>query len=129
MVHTVRVLAEETPKSAVLLAFLCSFLIGAAQLTIKWGADRFRNYGWSDPPAFMSLLLAYSMFGIGFLIFLRALRCGELSTIYPVLAARYIWVVAVTPLLFSTESLNLYKMAGVGLAAVGVAIVARVGSR
>ncbi len=111
--------------AALLLAAACSFLTGAAQLMIKWGVERLRNHGWANPSAFLSFFLAYSLLGLALLLLLLALRGGELSTIYPVLAARYVWVVALTPLLFSTESLNLYKIFGAGLAAVGVFLVAR----
>ncbi|MEE8201116.1 MAG: hypothetical protein V3R29_08100 [Candidatus Acidoferrales bacterium] len=115
---------KKTQTSALLLAVLCSLLTGTAQLLFKWGADRLRSYGWADSPALLSFLLAYFLLAIALVVLLQALRRGEMSTLYPVLAARYVWVVTLTPFLFSTESLNLLKIAGAGLAAVGVAIVA-----
>ena len=114
-----------TPGAALLLALACSLLTGAAQLVIKAAADRGRAAGWTDSETLLWLLAAHALLGLGFLAFLLALRRGELSTVYPVLAARYVWVVAATPFLFSTESLTPLKLAGAALAAVGVAIVAR----
>lgn len=110
------------------LALACSWITGAAQLTTKWGADRVRQQGWSDPTALLAFAFAYAMLGVGFLLLLLALRGGELSTIYPVLAARYLWVVALTPILFSTETFDPYKLAGAGLAALGVWAVIREGA-
>ena len=112
-------------RTALLLALACSLLTGAAQLLIKAAADRGRAAGWTDSSTLLWLLAAHILLGLGFLAFLLALRRGELSTVYPVLAARYVWVVAATPFLFSTESLTPLKLAGAALAALGVAIVAR----
>jgi len=117
-----------TPGAALLLALACSLLTGAAQLLIKAAADRGRAAGWTDASTLGWLLAAHVLLGLGFLAFLLALRRGELSTVYPVLAARYVWVVAATPFLFATESVSPLKLAGAGLAALGVLIVTRAGS-
>lgn len=121
--------ATRTPAAALALALACSLLTGAAQLFIKAGADRGRAAGWTDPATLGWLAAAHVLLGLGFLAFLLALRRGELSTLYPVLAARYVWVVAATPFLFAAESVSPLKLAGAGLAALGVVIVARAGGR
>lgn len=120
---------SKTPPAALLLALACSLLTGAAQLVIKIAADRGRALGWTDSSTLLALLAAHLLLGFGFLAFLLALRAGELSTIYPLLAARYVWVVAATPLLFAAESLNALKLAGAALAALGVVMIARAGGR
>jgi multidrug transporter EmrE-like cation transporter len=114
-----------TSGAALLLALACSLLTGAAQLVLKTAAGHGRALGWTHSSTLLDLLAAHALLGFGFLAFLLALRRGELSTIYPVLAARYVWVTAATPLLFSTESLTPTKLVGAVLAAVGVALVAR----
>lgn len=96
---------------------------------IKFGIERARQYDWTDPQALLLFLMAYCLLGIGLVLLLLALREGELSTIYPVLATRYIWVVAVTPLLFANETFNLFKLTGAAIAAVGVGIITRMESR
>jgi len=114
---------------SLLLALLCSLLTGAAQLVVKWGAECLRGHGWLDPSALLLVFLSYVLLGAALVVFLLALRGGALSTVYPVLAARYVWVVVLTPLLFTSESLNFYKLAGAVLVAGGVALVARAGAR
>lgn len=114
---------------SLLLALVCSLLTGAAQLGVKWAATIVPQQGWWNSAVLGLLALSYTLLGLGFVAFLLALRNGALSTIYPVLAARYVWVVALTPLLFAGESLNVYKLAGTALAAAGVALVARAGVR
>lgn len=112
--------------TALLLALVSSVLTGTAQLIAKAGADRIhRLQTWQDAPALGLLFASYVVLGFAFLAFLLALRRGALSILYPVLAARYVWVVMVTPLFFATEVLNLYKIAGAVLTAAGVALVAR----
>lgn len=117
------------PESAqrtrvLLLALACSVLIGGAHLLIKWSADLSARLGWLDSSVLVRLVLAYLLMGIGLLLLLLALRTGALSTVYPVIAARYVWLVALSPVLFSTESWNLYKIAGAVLVAIGVSLVA-----
>jgi drug/metabolite transporter (DMT)-like permease len=110
---------------AVLLALSCSLLTGAAHLIVKAAADRSRAAGWTDLTVLAAMALACGLMGAGFVLLLLALRRGALSTVYSLLAARYIWVVGVTPLLFITESWNPLKLAGAAVVAVGVALVAR----
>jgi multidrug transporter EmrE-like cation transporter len=118
-----------TPKTRIiLLALACSLLTGSAHFLIKWGADRSARLGWFDLSVLAPVAAAYLLMGVGFLLLLLALRTGALSTVYPVIAARHIWMVALSPMLFATESWNLYKIAGATLVAVGVSLVARADS-
>lgn len=119
----------KTNLAALLLALACSVLIGIAQFGLKWSANRLRTDGLFDPQVLALIFLSHLVLGAGLLVYLLALRHGELSTIYPVLAARYIWIVLLSAVFFPAEALNLYKIAGAGLAAVGVAVVARGGLR
>lgn len=117
------------PESAqrtriVFLALGCSVLIGSAHFLIKWSADLSARLGWLDSSVLARLVLAYLLMGVGLVLLLLALRTGALSTVYPVIAARYIWLVALSPVLFSTESWNLYKIVGAVLVAIGVSLVA-----
>lgn len=116
--------AEEISARVLRLAVACSLLTGAAHLLIKWSADRSRALGWTDPGVLLPLTAAYALMGIGLLVLLLALRTGALSMVYPVLSARYVWIVAVAPLLFSTESWNLPKLLGAAVVALGVLTVA-----
>lgn len=120
---------QPTTKLTILLGVACSLLVGASHLIVKAAADRVRQFGWTDLSAGLLLLLSYSLLGIAFVLFLYALRSGALSTLYPVLAARYLWVVALTPVFFATETLNASKIAGAALVAAGVALVAGSGTK
>ena len=116
---------ESAQRTRVLfLALTCSVLIGGAHFLIKWSADLSARLGWLDSSVLARLALAYLLMGVGLVLLLLALRIGALSTVYPVVAARYVWLVALSPVLFSTESWNLYKITGAVLVAIGVSLVA-----
>ena len=53
-----------------------------------------------------------------------ALRDGELSILYPIIALTYVWV-TILSVLFFHESLNPFKLAGVATVVAGVAVLGR----
>ena len=139
---------NKAPYAALLLALLCSLLVGGAQMALKWGTNRLRGEGrldaeqlWRTVLSHLNaeglltlngltvIVLAHVLLGMGMFFYLLALRKAELTTIYPVLAARYVWVVALTPVFFPADSLSPLKIAGAALAALGVIVVVRGGIR
>ncbi len=141
---------KKAPSAALLLALLCSLLIGGAQMALKWGTNLLRGPGeggfdagqlWGTVVSHLNveglltlngltvIVIAHVLLAAGMFFYLLALRKAELTTIYPVLAARYVWVVALTPLFFPADSLSALKIAGAALAALGVTVVVRGGIR
>ena len=143
---------KRTLYAALLLALLCSLLIGGAQMALKWGTNRLRGSGegegafnpgqlWGTVISHLNveglltlngltvILIAHVLLAAAMFFYLLALRKAELTTIYPVLAARYVWVVALTPLFFPADSISTLKIAGAALAALGVTVVVRGGIR
>lgn len=117
----------KTDLLGVLLAVACSIVTGTSHLGLKWTADKLSAAGALSLRILTYMLVCYFLYGLGLLLYLLALRRGELSTIYPVLAARYIWVIGLSVLVFPADSLNAYKVSGALLAATGVILVARGG--
>ena len=145
---------KKAPYAALLLALLCSLLIGGAQMALKWGTNLLRGPGegegeeafnpeqlWGTVVSHLNaeglltlngltvIVIAHVLLAAGMFFYLLALREAELTTIYPVLAARYVWVVALTPVFFPADSLSVLKIAGAALAALGVTVVVRGGIR
>ena len=56
-----------------------------------------------------------------------ALRDGQLSVLYPIIALTYVWVTILSPMFFN-DIINAYKIIGVGLIVVGVSFIG-LGSR
>jgi undecaprenyl phosphate-alpha-L-ara4N flippase subunit ArnE len=106
----------------VFLMVVCTFLVSLAQILYKIGAMRLpeiiTNY-----PAILGILL----YGIGALVFVIALKFGEVTVLYPIIATSFIWVSILSNAIFS-EPLNIYKWIGIASIFIGISIIA-VGSK
>ncbi len=114
-------------RRSVLLVFACTVLGAAAQLLMKVGMTHFApnvtailtNY---------TLIAGYALYGINTLLLVLALREGELSMLYPIIALTYVWVTLLSYLLLH-ETPNLYKNSGIAIIVVGVAVLGRAGRK
>ena len=59
----------------------------------------------------MPLIAGYTLYGINTLMLVLALREGELSMLYPIIALTYVWVTLLSYLLLKEKS-NFYKNVG-----------------
>lgn len=106
-----------------LLVFACTVFGAAAQILMKVGMSHFvptpigllTNY---------SLLFGYVLYGINTLLLVLALRDGELSMLYPIIALTYVWVTLLSYTMLS-EKPNLYKDMGIAAIVLGVAVLGR----
>ncbi len=73
------------------------------------------------------LIVAYSFYGVSLILLTLALRHGELSSTYPIIALTYVWVAILSVLIFH-EAMNPLKIAGLVTIVAGVAVLGR-GSR
>ena len=72
----------------------------------------------------LPLFVGYSMYGISMVLLVLALRHGELSALYPVIALTFVWVTILSVVVFH-ESLNAWKLIGIALIITGVATLGR----
>jgi len=68
------------------------------------------------------LLAGYVLYGLNTVLLVFALRDGELSILYPIIALTYVWVTVLSVAIFH-ESLNPFKLAGVAVVVIGVAVL------
>jgi multidrug transporter EmrE-like cation transporter len=112
----------------------CVTLIGAiAQVLIKTGASSLGEH-----PSLIKTAIAilttpylftgYSLYGASMVLLVLALRHGELSALYPVIALTFVWVTMLSVLVFH-EALNGAKLAGIALIVLGVALLGRGGRK
>ncbi len=106
-----------TPTSSIIIALICAVLGGFAQILFKKGADNLKfdlsmlkNY---------PLIFGLGLYGLSAVLFIFALRNGELSTLYPIIATTYIWV-NLLAVKFLNERMNIYKLSGTALIIAGV---------
>ena len=68
-----------------------------------------------------------ALYGVSTILFIPALKGGELSVLYPFVALVYIWV-SLLSVKFLGEKMNKYKWAGIALIILGVSFIG-LGSR
>jgi uncharacterized membrane protein len=104
-----------------LLVFSCTVLGAAAQILMKIGMSHFAP----NVAALVNnvpLIAGYILYGINTLMLVLALREGELSMLYPIIALTYVWVTLLSYLLLG-EPANLYKNLGIVTIVIGVAVL------
>ena len=114
-------------RRAAILVSACTVLNAVAQLLFKLGS---RNLvltpaGLATNAPLIAGCACYGLFTIAMVL---ALREGELSMLYPIIALSYVWVTLISYLLLK-ETPNLYKNLGIVTIVVGVAILGRGGKK
>ena len=104
------------------LVFVCTILGAAAQMLMKIGLGHLGHPGIMGYLTSLPLLAGYSLYGLNTLLMVFALRDGELSILYPIIALTYVWV-TVLSVIFFQESLNAFKLLGVAIVVAGVAVM------
>jgi multidrug transporter EmrE-like cation transporter len=128
---------EATPKierakhqsRAMLTVLLCTFINAASQAFIKLGTATLGLHptmletavGIVTKPL---LFAGYSLLAVSTVLFVLALRKGDLSLLYPVLTLGYVWVTVLSVTMFH-DSMNPFKIAGIAVIISGVAVLGR----
>ena len=70
------------------------------------------------------LFAGYSLYGLSAILLILALRHGELSILYPVIALTYVWVAILSVVIFH-ENMPYLRMLGIATVVCGVAVLGR----
>lgn len=124
------VVTEAKRRQSLMLVFCCTILGAAAQVLMKFGAAKFDHPGivgkivgiLTNPPLFAG----YSLYGLSTVLLAAALRYGQLSMLYPVIALTYVWVSILSVVVFH-ESMTVVKALGIAIIVTGVAILGKGG--
>jgi drug/metabolite transporter (DMT)-like permease len=119
--------AVPSHRKAILLVFSCTVLGAAAQILMKIGMTHFVPQVTAIVTN-VPLIAGYALYGINTLMLVLALREGELSMLYPIIALTYVWVTLLSYLLLH-EPPNLYKNLGIVTIVIGVAVLGRGGKK
>jgi drug/metabolite transporter (DMT)-like permease len=109
-----------------MIVLVCTVLVAIGQYLIKLGANRLSHAGlfgtligiFTIPPIFAG----YCLYAVFTVMFVYALRHGELSILYPLIALGYVWV-TITAVIAFHETMNPLKIAGLAIIIAGVAIL------
>lgn len=110
-----------TSTKAIILIIICTILTATAQIFFKFGSRTFsfnilsliQNY---------FVIIGFICYALGALLFVLALKGGDLSTLYPFFATSYIWVMMLSFFIFG-EIINLLKIMGILLIIFGVCFI------
>jgi len=121
---------EDRPvrRQPVALVFCCTILGAAAQILMKTGANHMAHAGLIGMATNLPLMAGYCLYGLSTLLLVIALKEGELSLLYPVIALTYVWVTFLSFLIFH-DTINPWKLTGISLIVIGVAVLGRGGRR
>ena len=114
------------------MVFACTLLGAAAQILMKYGLQV------TLPAGAIAVLFAvatnipivagFVLYGMSTAILVMALRNQELSILYPVISLTYVWVAILSLIVFG-ESMNAYKIAGLTIIVLGVAMLGKTGKK
>ncbi len=116
----------------------CTVLGAAAQMLIKRGTtmmppllDPAAGSAFAQAPLIawkiltnLPLFGGLACYGLSTILLVLALRYGELSVLYPIIALTYVWVTMLSVGLLG-ESLNIYKLLGLVFIVLGVAVLGK----
>lgn len=112
-----------TPLWVIIAALITAFLAAVGQLFFKWGAASVSVnilswiFNWQ-------LIVGLALHGLGFVLLVIALKYGNLSILFPILATSYIWV-ALLSISFLGEPFSAVQWVGVALIVGGVTLIVR----
>lgn len=116
-------------KKSILLVFLCTLFGALAQVLMKKGAGNIVPHETLSDSLLalatnLPLIAAYSCYALNLILLTMALRHGELSAIYPIIALTYVWVGFLSVLVFH-EIMTPLKATGLATIVLGVALIGR----
>ena len=131
-------------RRSVLIVVMCTLIIPAAQYLIKLGANQLAAQHLAAAGAkagsvsFQAAILGiftnpaifsgYCLYGVFTILFVFALKHGELSILYPLISLSYVWV-AIIAVLALHEAMNPYKLVGIAIIVSGVTVLGRGSSK
>lgn len=115
-------LSRHTSLRSIGLVLLCTVIGAAAQIFLRYGAEHLTGAGIRGVLTNWPLLAGYVCLGINTLLLIVALRNGQLSVLYPIIALTYVWVTILSPVFFA-DTVNFYKIAGVFFIVLGVSFI------
>jgi multidrug transporter EmrE-like cation transporter len=114
-------------RRSVMLVFACTILGAAAQILMKTGMTHFEPR-LAAILTNVPLIAGYALYGLNTLMLVLALRDGELSLLYPVIALTYVWVTLLSYWLLA-ERPNVLKNVGIAVIVIGVGVLGRGGRK
>lgn len=111
----------QTKTWAIFLMIICTLFTSSAQLLYKTGVKSL-EFNLFSIITNWPIILGLSLYGIGAVLVILALRGGEVTVLYPIVTSSYIWV-SIGSSYFLGESMNFSKWTGVALIVFGIVLI------
>jgi drug/metabolite transporter (DMT)-like permease len=95
------------------LIVLCTLFTSLAQLVLKYGSGTLFS---------ITNLIGITLYGLGFILFIHALKHGEVTSLFPVLSTSYIWVL-ILAIFFLGETFTSLKLLGTIVIVSGIILI------
>ena len=106
---------------AIGLVVIASMIGAVGALFLKKGSPKFR-ISISGVLRNKYLLIGVVLYALSTILFIPALRGGDLSVLYPLVSLAYVWI-ALLSIKFLDEKMNKSKWLGITLIIIGVSLV------
>lgn len=103
---------------AIIATLISAFFGGIGVLFLKKSSDKIRLNFWKLIKNYY-LIYGIISYGLAIIIFIPALKFGELSILYPIASFTYIWAILFS-IYFLNEKMNKFKWLGIILIIIGV---------
>lgn len=101
---------------------LINTVIGAfGPIYLKKGADKL-SFNIKKLITNYTMIFGFSCYGISLILFIIALKGGEVSVLYPMVSIGYVWVAFLSVKILK-EKMNLYKWLGILFIIFGVSMI------
>ena len=114
--------ASHTSLLSIALVVASTVIGAAAQILLRFGADNLNSSGLKGILTNWPLLGGYACLGFMTILVVLALRGGQLSVLYPIIALTYVWVTILSPMFFK-DDINASKIIGLALIIAGVSFI------
>lgn len=111
----------ETSLWAALTVVIATLIGSVGALFLKYGANKLSR----DLRKLVKnhdLFMGVLCYGVSTVIFIVALRFGDLSVLYPITSLTYVWI-ALLSVKYLNEKMNFFKYAGIFSILVGVTLI------
>jgi uncharacterized membrane protein len=106
----------------ILLIFGATVLGAIGSLYMKKGSGKF-NLNPLKQMKNKNLILGIFFFGISSVVYVLALKRGNLSIVYPLTSLTYVWI-SLLSVKFLNEKMNVFKWSGIALIMMGISLIA-----
>lgn len=106
---------------AMIVMFLLTFITSTAQVLWKLGSESL-SFDLLSILTNWQIIIGIGLYAIAGILMIISFRGGDVSVLYPIVATSYIWV-SFLSIFFLSETMNLFKWAGVLIIFSGIVLI------